>query len=281
MREIDHTVFVQKRASLLKRAFAHSLFSFTFGKELIDIYFSIKFADPDGKNEIDTFDDWRIVPESRPLVAPPEVKTEYLDIPGADGSLDYTEALAGIKYSNREGRWSFYVLNELANLPGVSYMKWNELYSLIMKTVHGKRKRIWLESDPDYYYTGRIFVDQWASNENYSKISLKYNIDPWKYPVTTTANRDWLWNELFGNVIYYGRFDIVSQKHRNLINPTDEAITPVFYTTSPMTVTFGSNTYTISETTTTAPFRLAPGDNFMVFEGNGRVTVDYSLGRAL
>lgn len=247
---------------------------------MISIYFSIKFADLDGRNEVDTYNTWRLAPESRPLVNPPEVKTEYIDIPGADGALDYTEALSGIKYNNREGSWTFYVLNVMANLGG-SYMKWNELYSLIMKTVHGKRKRIWLESDPDYYYQGRIFVDQWNSDKDYSKITLKYIIDPWKYPVTTTANRDWLWNELFGNTIYYGTFDVDGSKHRNLINPTSEAITPSFYCTSSMNVTFVSRKYTLPAGTSSGQFKIVPGDNFMVFEGNGRVTVDYSTGREL
>lgn len=247
---------------------------------VINLYFSIKFSDLDGRNEVDTFDDWKIVPESRPLVSPPDVKTEYLDIPGADGSLDYTEALSGLKYTNREGSWTFYVLNPLANIGG-KYLKWNELYSLILKTVHGKRKRIWLESDPDYYYTGRIFVDQWNSNKDYSKITLKYIIDPWKYPINTTSNRDWLWNELFDNTIYYGTFDVVGQKYRNLINPSSEPITPSFYCTSEMTVTFGSNKYTVPSGTSTSKFKIVTGDNHMLFEGNGRVTVDYSMGREL
>lgn len=259
----------------------HSLFSFTFSrKETIDIYFSIKFSDLDGKNEIDTYDDWRIVPESRPLISPPEVKTEYIDIPGADGSLDYTEALGGVKYGDREGSWTFYVLNPLSGFGG-TYLPWNQLYSLIMTKVHGKRKRIWLESDPDYYYTGRIFVDQWNSNKDYSKITLKYIIDPWKYPITTTSNYDWKWNELFSNTIFYGTFDVVGQKHRNLINPSSSPITPSLYCTSSMDVTFGANQYTVPSGTSTAKFVLAPGNNFMVFKGNGRVTIDYSMGREL
>lgn len=244
------------------------------------MYFSIKFSDLDGKNEVDTYDDWKIVPESRPLVSPPEVKTEYVDVPGADGSLDYTEVLSGVKYANREGSWTFYVLNTLSNLSG-SYMRWNQLYSIIMKTVHGKRKRIWLESDPEYYYMGRIFVDQWNSNKDYSKITLKYIIDPWKLPITTTSNLDWQWNELFGNTIFYGPFDVTTQKHRNLINPSTSPIKPSFYCTSSMEVIFGANQYTLSPGNSEADFVLAPGDNFMIFRGNGRVTVDYSMGREL
>lgn len=247
---------------------------------MTNTYYSIKFSNIDGSNSVDTYDDWRLVPESRPLVNPPDVKTEYLDVPGADGSLDYTEALAGIKYKDREGEWTFYVLNELSGLKG-SFMRWDQLYSTIMKAIHGKRKRIWLESDPDYYYIGRLFVSNWKSSKDYSQITIKYIIEPWKYPVTTTANYDWMWNELFANVIYYGRFDVFRSKHRNLINPTDSAISPMFVCTSQMALTFGANIYTLPIGGSTPNLKLAPGDNFMIFEGNGRVTVDYSIGRSL
>lgn len=249
-------------------------------KGSIGIFYSVTFANPDGTHPINSYDDFKIVPKSRPLVNPPEAKTEYLDVPGADGSLDYTEALAGLKFKDREGEWSFYVLNDSCTLNS-SYMKWNELYTYILKTIHGKRKRIVLESDPDFYYLGRIFVSQWASNKDYSEVTLKYIIEPWKYPMQTTAARDWLWEELFGNIILYGKFDVVEQKHRNLINTADDNVTPSFSCTSAMTVTFGSQTYDLPAGNSTPGFVLIPGDNFMVFKGNGRVTVDYSIGRQL
>lgn len=222
----------------------------------------------------------KIVPESRPLVNPPEVKTEYVDVPGADGSLDYTEALSGIKFKDREGSWTFYVLNDLFTL-NRSYMKWNELYSLLLRTLHGRRKKMLLESDPGFYYIGRVFVDQWQSNKDYSKLTLRYIIEPWKYPTETTSTFDWLWNDLFANTIYYGKFDVYGKKHRNLINPSDGPIQPVFVCTSPMTVTFGTATYDLPSGNSVPGFKIIPGDNFMVFNGNGRVTVDYSMGRQL
>lgn len=62
------------------------------------MYHSVFFG---GKN---TWDDWHIVPSSRPVIKPPTKKTNYLDIPGADGNLDLSEALTGYPvYNNREG----------------------------------------------------------------------------------------------------------------------------------------------------------------------------------
>lgn len=63
-----------------------------------------------GKN---TWDDWRLIPSSRPLYSPPEPKTNYIDIPGADGVIDASEAISGYPvYNNREGSIEFYVMNE-------------------------------------------------------------------------------------------------------------------------------------------------------------------------
>ena len=36
-----------------------------------------------------SFNDWRLLLSERPNISPPEVKTDYIDIPGGDGSLDF------------------------------------------------------------------------------------------------------------------------------------------------------------------------------------------------
>lgn len=248
---------------------------------MIRIYYSITFSNPDGSNPINTYDDWRIVPESRPLVNPPEVRTEFVDIPGADGSLDYTEALAGIKFKNREGSWTFYVLNELFDRSR-SYLPWNELYTLIMRKLHGRRKMIRLESDPGFYYMGRLFVDSWSSDKDYSKITIRYNIDPYKQPDKTTKEYDWQWSELFNNVIYYGTFDVDGKKDRNFFNYQEHPIVPKYHFDAPMNVFDERSGQTRSyQSGTHDGWELLEGDNFYVFYGTGRVVVDYSPGRRL
>ena len=70
------------------------------------MYHSITFGD---KN---TWDDWHLIPSSRPLFNPPTPKTKYQDIPGANGKLDLSEALTGYPvYDNRIGSFEFYVMN--------------------------------------------------------------------------------------------------------------------------------------------------------------------------
>lgn len=62
-----------------------------------------------GKN---TFDEWGLVPTSRPVINPPEVKTTYVDLPSSHGQLDYTDLLlAETPYGQRKGSWEFYITN--------------------------------------------------------------------------------------------------------------------------------------------------------------------------
>ena len=100
-------------------------------------------------NGMNTWDIWHMAPKSRPFVSPPQVKTEYVDVPGADGSLDYTEVLTGRpRYANRTGQWDFIVDN--------GYRNWSDLYSDILMKLHGKYfDNIVLEDDPYYKWKGR------------------------------------------------------------------------------------------------------------------------------
>ena len=70
-------------------------------------YHSVNFGD---KN---TWDDWKLVPSNRPVIDPPTQKTNYIDIPGADGSLDISTALTGYPvYNDRVGSIEFIVMND-------------------------------------------------------------------------------------------------------------------------------------------------------------------------
>ena len=134
------------------------------------MYHSITIGD---KN---TYDDWHLVATERPCVAAAAPKTRYVDIPGANGSIDLTDALAGrASLSNREGSFEFYVLNDY---PGYDWMK---IYHEVSNYLHGQRMRMTLEDDPNYYYEGRFSVNSWKSQKDWSRITIDYNLDPQKY----------------------------------------------------------------------------------------------------
>lgn len=142
------------------------------------MYHSITFGD---KN---TWDDWHLIPSSRPLFNPPTPKTKYQDIPGANGKLDLSEALTGYPvYDNRIGSFEFYVMN--------GYKEWYDLYSEILGYLHGRSMQAFLEDEPDYYYEGRFAVDAWNSNKDWSMITISYDVDPFKTQKESTLENDY------------------------------------------------------------------------------------------
>ena len=117
------------------------------------LYHSITFGD---KN---TWDDWRLVPASRPLFNPPAQKVKTLDIPGGDGVIDLSQALTGYPvYQNRTGSIEFIVMND--------FKPWHMAYSDIMDYLHGQTMRAILEDDPEYFYEGRFTVNAWKSEKD-------------------------------------------------------------------------------------------------------------------
>ena len=133
-----------------------------------------------------TWTDWHLIPASRPLVNPPSVKTNFIEIPGADGTLDLTESLSGrAMYGDRTGQWTFYVDN--------GHGSWASIYSEIMGYLHGKNFTAVLEDDPFFYYEGRFSVNQWLSEASNSKIVINYEVGPYKLYSITDGDL-WLWD---------------------------------------------------------------------------------------
>ena len=56
-----------------------------------------------------TYDAWGLVPVSRPVMDPPQVKTTCVDLPASHGVLDYTSLLlAEVPYGQRKGSWEIH-----------------------------------------------------------------------------------------------------------------------------------------------------------------------------
>ena len=137
------------------------------------MYHSVTFG---SKN---SYTDWHLVPDGRPVISTPGVKKNFVEIPGLSGSLDFSELLTDFPlYSNRSGSLSFHVLTDYTN-----GQTWADRYAEIMNYIHGRRSRIILEDDPNYFYEGRISVNSWTSNNDGSgsSISFDYDLDPYKY----------------------------------------------------------------------------------------------------
>lgn len=275
------------------------------------MYHSIGFI-IDGK-QCDTWSTWHLVPETRPVINPPEVKTQYVDIPGADGSLDFTEALTGgIKYKNREGEWVFYAHHDY-------YDNWIDVYKTLLKVLHGRyfKVGIALEDDPMYGYSGRIFVDSWQSPKDWSKVTLKYNLHPFASytdafnfdnkpwipggggeggggggiiptpPVVDEelTNADWRWDSLWNHTITYGRFEVKGEMPRTLVNNLKTPVSIATNATNALTAILpGGTIVEIPDGVTTADesrLIIPPGTSEVTFKGYGIITLSYNLGDSL
>ncbi len=168
------------------------------------MYHSVTFG---SKN---SYADWHLVPDGRPLVVMPELKTVTVDVPGSNGILDLSESLTGYPlYSNRSGSIKFHVLNDV--------VQWQKTYEEISRYLHGKVRHMILEDDPHYYYNGRYTVT-WTSNNDGSgsDIEIGYDLEPYKYYILNSIEED---PDTYDNItvsgssktLYLGRESIVTE----------------------------------------------------------------------
>lgn len=111
-------------------------------------------------------------------IGTPAPKTGQVDIPGADGQLDYTEYFGDIKYKNRTLSFDFSIISEPSNFLTT--------YSYLQNTLNGRRMNIILDEDPLFYYNGRIYVNEWKSNKRIGKVVIDVDADPYKLRTAQT-----------------------------------------------------------------------------------------------
>ena len=111
-------------------------------------------------------------------IGAPEVKTEEIDIPGADGTLDLTEAFGEPKYGNHTLSFTFGKVGTTAEQL--------EHVSAIRDILHGRKMKIAIDEDGGLYYMGRITVGDWT-RELVEKITITCDCEPWKYKESITT----------------------------------------------------------------------------------------------
>lgn len=156
---------------------------------------SLIFSTPDGKKTSNgsyslgtqrknTWSSWNLIPTARPSIAPPKVNTHYVEVPGFNGYLDYTEALSPFYYGEREGSISFYVMN--------GYGFWADRKRSIENFIHGKLLFMVMEEDPRWMYIGRWEFGGWDNNTDgiCSTCTFNYHLQPDVYPLPGNAISD-------------------------------------------------------------------------------------------
>ena len=189
-----------------------------------------------------------------PFEMPPATaKTNYIDIPGGDGSLDLTEALGEVKYNDRKGKMTFTVLPT---------DKFETKKTQISNLLNGKKCRIILDKDPEYYWDARCTVDEYKSDKNLHQIVVGFVVAPYKLRVNETK------------VIVPPGTNII----RTLTN-SRKSVIPTITCYAETKISFSGNAYTFnSGQHRNAGIMLLEGSNSVVVTSTDTVIFTYQEG---
>ncbi len=202
-----------------------------------------------------TYDDWNLVLTNK-LLGLPTPKTSSVTIEGADGVIDTSEVLAGeIKFNNRKLEFEFTMTSD--------YEEYNELITEIANYLHGKKLKITLDSDSDYYYVGRCQINQWVSDKRIGKIVIQCDCEPYKYSSAKCVSS--------ANI----NGDTYVKVHGKRMT-----VTPVIEVTNDMIIVINGEDRTLkSNRKNEIPdLFIKEGVNILHFKGNGIATITYAGG---
>jgi len=188
---------------------------------------------------------------SQKMIGTPSPKTESIDIPGGDGVLDLTEVFGEVRYNNRNLSFEFSSI-----VPQAEFL---DLFSRVQNALHGQKMRIVLDDDPAWYYTGRISVSEWKAEKNIGKLTIDCDCEPYKTKLSETVV----------TAAVNGPGTVILMNSKRSVMPTIDI-------TGEVDLTFGSNSYSLSEGRYDLPaVRLVNGENIILLDGAGTATFAY------
>lgn len=155
---------------------------------IYDDHFGVQFGlriAGDSK-EYHSFKDLSLYPRKRPVISPPTPKRLTVDVPGMNGSLDYSLALTGfMQYENREAVMEYTYIGDRS--------KFSAIYHNVLGKLHGKKMSVVFDEDKAGFYTGFLSVDdpEYAKDRMY--LTIHGDFEPFRYDMWTSAGR-WLWD---------------------------------------------------------------------------------------
>ena len=225
-----------------------------------------------------TWDDWKLIPTSRPSFNPPPLRVVTIDVPGMNGTYDITDVLTGYPlYDNRTGSIEFMVVQDDKT--------WIERYSEVMNYLHGQKMEAYLTDEQYFKYEGRFTVSSWQSSEHNSTITIDYDVYPFKLEPNSSIE-DWLWDPFSfrDGVIRNYKSLTVDTSLTVRIAGTKDFTSPEFTVDtvgdSGMDVVFNGSTYHLPEGTSVNPnIFIKDQETNLVFNGSGTVSINMRGGK--
>lgn len=190
-------------------------------------------------------------------IPPAEPKITYIDIPGADGSLDITEANGEVKFKDRELKFTFTIIPD-------DTITFEEKRTEVSNLINGRVFRITQDKDEEYYFEGRCTVDKYDSDKNFNQIVITAKVKPYKYKQEVTKK-----------VI-----NLTGTPTEVNISNSRKSVVPLITCTNDNTVIkFGGGTYYLgSGTHKILDILFVEGINGVTVSGSGAVTFEFQEG---
>ena len=191
-------------------------------------------------------------------VQPAPPKINLVDVPGADGSKDLSTQPAGrVVYGDRKITWTF------ALYPGEN---WDKKHQQVSNALNGLACDIVLDSDPDYFYRGRLAVSKYNIDGLLRRIVIEATCQPYKLKRVETKVAAKL------STTYT---TLALPNERRQVIPTITVTTETTLRWQNRTVVIAAGTHRIAD------ILLQPGANLLdakVSTGTGNITVAYQEG---
>lgn len=121
-----------------------------------------------------THGDWGLYLQTSPTIAPATPKTNFVDIPASNGSLDLSEALTGEPvYSNRSIK-----IGLIFQPPE---RQWEAKRIEIENHLNGQKLPIIMPDDEKHYFIGRVTVAGFTKDKSIAVMQVDALCEPWRY----------------------------------------------------------------------------------------------------
>lgn len=226
-----------------------------------------------------TLHDWDFALGNNNYISEPEMETNYIDVPYRNGLIDASTALTGRPiYKKRQ--LSFALGGERPR------MGWDAVMSQIRNAIHGRTCRLTLDNDPNYYWRGRVFVENFDRFRGLGTFNLNVPIaEPYKISNYSSAD-PWLWNpfSFVSGIITYQDAWIVNTSLIVGIPAGYMPTVPTFVVNNlvgdTLSMTCNGITYSLTSGSNKFPEIMVGGDDVVefTFTGSAKVQIVYRSG---
>lgn len=129
---------------------------------------------------LNTWDDWHLIPTSKPVIPIEGFSANQVDIPNRNGFVDITENLTGsVTFGSSQSSVSFIVTDEYydsASDRTIQNRKPQYIYEEFRNLFHGRAVSMILEDYPGTEYQVRLTVGSFSHGFGFATFTMGYTI---------------------------------------------------------------------------------------------------------